>query len=84
MADMTTMSIHLPVELKDQMEFLAKATRRSKSFYAVEAIRAYLENETWQVEAIRKGIQSADNGRLVDHSDVMDWVDSWDTNHSGN
>ena len=73
------MSIRLPLELKQSLENLAHATKRSKSFCTVEAISEYLARESWQIEAIQEGIKDADNGKLVDHKDVKSWVESWDS-----
>ncbi|MCP4352434.1 MAG: hypothetical protein GY795_43800 [Desulfobacterales bacterium] len=42
------------VSLKQQLELLAESTKRSKSFCIVEAVRAYLETESWQFQAIRQ------------------------------
>ena len=36
---MTSMSIRLPPELADQLEALAKATGRTKSFLVIQAIQ---------------------------------------------
>ncbi len=81
MTDTATVSIRIPSSLKHQLELLAKSTKRSKSFCIVEAIRAYLERESWQIQAVQEGIAGADNGRLADHSEVKEWVESWDTEH---
>jgi len=32
--------------------------------------------EEWQIQAIKKGIEAADQGRLIDHSRVKEWVAS--------
>ena len=79
MENTTTMSVKLPIKLKHQIELVARATNRSESFCVLEALRAYAEKEAWQIEAIRKGIISADEGRMADHSEVVRWVESWDT-----
>jgi len=75
----TTMSVRLPEELSRQLNKLAEATKRSKSFCAVEAIKRYVEQESWQVMAVEEGINDAAEGRLVDHQEVKDWVTSWDS-----
>lgn len=79
MENTTTMSIRLPVKLKHQIELLARTTNRSESYCVLEALQAYAEKEAWQLDAIRKGINSADSGRMADNSDVARWVESWDT-----
>jgi predicted transcriptional regulator len=56
------MSMRLPTELANQLEALAEATGRTKSFLAIQAIRAFVDREAWQVAEIRKGLAEADAG----------------------
>jgi RHH-type rel operon transcriptional repressor/antitoxin RelB len=67
----TTMTLRLTNQLKTQLEKLAKATHRSKSFLAAEAIGEYLKLQQWQISEIKKGIAEADAGYLVEHSSVL-------------
>jgi RHH-type rel operon transcriptional repressor/antitoxin RelB len=73
----TTLSVRLDTNTKDQLEALAKRSRRSKSFLAAEAIAAYVEAETWQLDEIQAGLQELDKGRAVPHGDVSKWLRSW-------
>ncbi|OKY73679.1 MAG: hypothetical protein BM485_17870 [Desulfobulbaceae bacterium DB1] len=75
----TTISVRLPKELAEQLTSLAQSTKRTKSFCAVEAIKNYVRQEAWQVEAIEEGLKSADAGRMITHEDVKNWVISWNT-----
>ena len=59
---MTSMSMRLPPELANQLGKLAAATGRTKSFLAVQAIQAFVEQESWQVAEIKKGLAEADAG----------------------
>ena len=77
MANTTTMSIRLPIKLKEQLDLLATSIKRTKSFCATEAIQNYIETEAWQIAAIQDGIKSADDGKLVEHERVKNWVESW-------
>lgn len=47
---------------KQQLDKLALATRRSKSFLAAEAIGQYLATEAWQIDEIGQALQEADAG----------------------
>lgn len=58
----TTITLRVPVTVKDQLDKLAEATHRSKSFLAGEAIRQYLELEAWQIGEIQRALQEADTG----------------------
>src|SRR5438034_4972256 len=76
----TTVSVRIDSDTKDQLEALAKRSRRSKSFLAAEAIAAYVEAERWQLDEIQGGLQELEKGRAVAHKDVSKWVRSWGKN----
>lgn len=73
----TTMTVRLPSKAKRQLEKLAHATGRTRSFLAAEAIQAYLETESWQITAIQEGVKAADAGHFVEHEKVAAWLNSW-------
>ncbi|MGR3219727.1 MAG: CopG family ribbon-helix-helix protein [Candidatus Anammoxibacter sp.] len=58
--------------LKRKLANLAEATGRSQTFLAEEAIKQYCELQSWQVEAISKGIEAAENGRFVSHEKIKE------------
>ncbi len=74
----TTMSIRLPEELTRELDTLAKAINRSRSYCAIEAIKKFVATESWQIQAIEAGLEDADHDRLIDHKTVRQWVESWD------
>ncbi len=47
------MSMRLPEETSNELAELAKATGRTKSFLAVEAVKEFLAREKWQIEKIQ-------------------------------
>jgi RHH-type rel operon transcriptional repressor/antitoxin RelB len=73
----TTLSVRIDNDTKNQLEALAKRARRSKSFLAAEAIAAYVEAESWQLDEIHAGLRELDKGRVVAHEDVSKWLRSW-------
>jgi RHH-type rel operon transcriptional repressor/antitoxin RelB len=73
----TTLSVRLDIDTKRRLEALAKRARRSKSFLAAEAIAAYVEAESWQLEEIQAGLEELDDGRGVSHANVAKWLRSW-------
>lgn len=66
-----TMTIRLPAEVKEKLEHLAAATRRSRSFLAAEAVTAYVEHELQIVESLQQGLADVEAGRVVPHEQVM-------------
>ena len=61
------LTLRLERRLKARLDRLAKATDRSRAWLAAEAVRHYLENNEWQIAAIREGVREAERGRLVGH-----------------
>ena len=73
----TTLSVRITTETKKRLEALARRARRSKSFLAAEAIAAFVEAESWQLDEIQAAVKELDGGRAVAHEDVSTWVRSW-------
>lgn len=68
--DTATLTLRVPVEVKEQLDKLADATHRSKSYLAGEAIRQYLELEAWQVGEIQQALMEADAGDFASDAEV--------------
>lgn len=68
--DSATLTLRVPMELKDQLDKLAEATHRTKSYLAGEAIRKYLDLEAWQVGEIQQALKEADEGDFASADDV--------------
>lgn len=73
----TTMTIRLDAATKDQLEQLAEATQRSKSFLATEAIREYIETNEWQIQEIQAAVAEADAGDFATEAEVKAVTDKW-------
>lgn len=65
-----TINVRLPEELYNQIEELAKATARTKSFLTVDALTHYVQRESWQIRDIHEGIQEADAGEFATDEQV--------------
>ena len=73
----STLSLRIDGHTKKSLEALARRARRSKSFLAAEAIAAYVEAESWQLDEIEAGLEDLDRGRVVGHDAVVGWLRSW-------
>jgi RHH-type transcriptional regulator, rel operon repressor / antitoxin RelB len=71
------MTIRLASEMRDQLDRLAEATQRSKSFLAVEAIREYIETNKWQIQEIRAAVAEADAGNFATETEVKALTEKW-------
>ena len=76
----TTMTIRLEDDIKDRLDRLAEATQRSRSFLAAEAVRAYVENNEWQVGEIRAALVEADAGDFATDEELAALAGKWKGN----
>lgn len=65
-----TINVRLPEALYNQIEELAKATVRTKSFLTIEALTNYVQNESWQIRDVHEGIKEADAGEFATDNEV--------------
>jgi RHH-type rel operon transcriptional repressor/antitoxin RelB len=77
----TTLSVRIDAHTKKQLDVLAARVRRSKSFLAAEAIAAFVEAESWQLDEVQAGLKELDEDRGVAHKDVSTWLRSWGRKH---
>jgi RHH-type rel operon transcriptional repressor/antitoxin RelB len=73
----TTVTTRLDPETKGKLELLAKTTARSKSFLVSEAVRAYVKEQAWQIDAIKEGIVQADAGNFASNDEVKSTFTKW-------
>jgi predicted transcriptional regulator len=65
-----TINVRVPMNVYQQLEDLAKATARTKSFVTLEALATYLEAQSWQVQCIEAGLVEADQGQFASDAEV--------------
>ena len=75
-----TVSARLDPGTAKKLEMLAKATARSKSFLVAEAIETYVEDQSWQIGAIKEGIKEADRGKFATDREVSKIFKKWGVN----
>lgn len=80
MSESATMSIRLDHQLKIRLEKLAKATHRSKSYLASEAVREFVELNEWQINEIEVAIKEADAGDFATENEVRKVMSKWGVN----
>ncbi|MDF5725942.1 MAG: CopG family ribbon-helix-helix protein [Rhizonema sp. PD37] len=81
MSQSETVTIRLPAAVKGKLEALAASTNRSKSWLAAQAIAAYVEEQSWQIQQIQEAVALADSDKAVwvESPDVDVWLTSWGT-----
>lgn len=75
-----TVSARLDPETARKLELLVKATARSKSYLVADAIESYVEDQAWQVAAIKEGIKEADKGKFAPERQVKKIFKKWGVN----
>ncbi len=88
MVDSTVLSVRTGKPIKKRLARLARATRRSQSFLAAEAIEEFVDVQEWQVAGLEKALASLDRCAGVPHANVKAWAASLYTdvgsaNHPG-
>jgi RHH-type rel operon transcriptional repressor/antitoxin RelB len=76
MADRAVLSVHTKPEIRQRLEALARATNRTKSSLANEALEQYVSHQEWLISEIERGVAAADAGELVDDSEMEAWFRS--------
>jgi predicted transcriptional regulator len=77
MATTPVVTVRLEPELRERLDRLAMAQRRSRSFVATEAIREYVKANEWQIEETRKALAEADRGEFASPSEVRRVMKKW-------
>ena len=75
----TVLSVRVPDELNDQLDTLSRATKRSRSWLATEALGDYVRRNAWKARELHEAVAEADKGSFVSHEAMVDWVDSLGT-----
>jgi predicted transcriptional regulator len=76
-----TVSIRLEDNVISDLDKLSNITERSKAWLMGKAVEQYIENESWQIEAIEKTLKKVKSGnaKFANHDSVTQWLESWGT-----
>jgi RHH-type rel operon transcriptional repressor/antitoxin RelB len=77
MAESALVTLRLDSKLKNRLDRLSKATQRSRSFVAAEAIREYVTLNEWQIGEIRRALSEADRGEFATPQEVRRTITKW-------
>jgi predicted transcriptional regulator len=76
MAHRAVLSVHTTPETREKLEALARATSRTKSALANEALEQYVAHQEWLIREIERGVSAADRGELIEDQDMEAWFRS--------
>lgn len=66
----SSVTLNLTDEDRERLARLAAETGRSEDTIAAEALHAYLDVQSWQLQEIRKGLAEADAGDFASPEEV--------------
>lgn len=66
-------SFRLDDNLSNKLEALAISMDRPKTWLIEQAVRHYVDEQAWQVQAIQEAVNEVDSGKavLIPHEEVM-------------
>lgn len=77
---MSVMSLRLADDVEQQLVSLAKATGRTKSWLASQAIQDFVAREAWQIAQIEAALFEADAGDFVPEKEMAAKFNRWGVN----
>jgi len=71
MSKAATLTARVDAELEAELDRLAAAKGRTKSWLINEALRSYVANERQFIAAVEEGKKALREGRIIDHQTVV-------------
>jgi predicted transcriptional regulator len=69
------MEVHFTPDLETKLARIAAQQGRNADELIQDALVRYLEDEVRFIEAVQKGIASADRGDFIEHDEVVDRIE---------
>ena len=70
-------SVRLRSEKVDELERLAKATDRPRSWHIEQALDSYLSVQSWQIAQIEQSMAEMDAGKDIPHEEIKKELSRW-------
>jgi predicted transcriptional regulator len=72
-----SITTNIDAETYHNFEMLVKSSSCSVSELTAEAIRIYVEDQSWQIDAIKEGIRQAEAGNFAPENAVKSVFSKW-------
>jgi predicted transcriptional regulator len=74
-----SVSVRLDDDTLERLETLAKTMDRPRAWVMAQAIRQYVEAQSWQVAAIQQATERIHKGeaKFAAHEEVEAWLETW-------
>jgi predicted transcriptional regulator len=69
------MEVSLSQDLREKLGRLAAQQGRASEDLILEAVERLVNHDEWFLREVDKGIEAADQGKLVSHADVRKMID---------
>ncbi len=79
MSESISLSFRVAKGKAQQLDQLAGAMDRPKSWLLQQALDAYLDVQAWHIAHIEQGRRELREGKGIPHEEVVRWVESWGT-----
>ena len=70
-------SVRLEDALSNKLDALASSMDRSKAWLIEQAIKSYVDEQSWQIEAVEDAMKDYESGKaeLIPHEQVMEQLE---------
>lgn len=69
------MEVHFSPDIETQLRQLAVASGRDAEQLVKDTVNRMLENQARFIAGVQRGIEQADRGELLEHSEVLNRID---------
>lgn len=77
MSETAVFSVRISPELKAKVEAIAAAAERPRSWVVTQALEAFVAEQAWQIEEIKRGVAEADAGDFASAEEVEAIFAKW-------
>jgi predicted transcriptional regulator len=75
--DKSTISFRIDTRLKEALDAVADGMDRDRSYVLNEAVTAYLDAQSWQIDHIKEGLRQAKGGEFATDAEIAAAFDRW-------
>jgi predicted transcriptional regulator len=72
----STITVRTDPEIAAKITALAEAMDRSRNWVIEEALKQYIETQSWQIEGIKQALESLARGEGIPFDDVMEEMET--------
>jgi predicted transcriptional regulator len=78
MSSPRTISFRIAADKVAELDSIAKAMDRDRSYLLNEAVANYLSEQQRFVAMVKEGLRASENGELIDDDELGAMIDSWE------